>query len=104
MSTAAEVLAFPLWTSTNHRINLSVFSDAKRKVATSISGKTVKVVIYDPSTSTYSYTATAVSASLGTAYITLTGSNHTTAGTATLQVRVDDITKNEYTATFKAKL
>ena len=104
MSTYVETVPFPLFTSTNHRINLAFYSDGKRKTAKSISGKTIRFVMSDPSGATYSYAATAISATLGTAYITLTGSQHTTAGTATVQVTVDGIPKQEFSIPVKAKL
>jgi len=100
---AAEIVRKPLYTGANHRIDYKVTSDADGKVPTDISAMTIKLLLTDPDGTTYSYTGTNDSGTGGTGYWTLSGANHSTAGTATAQAHIDNIPKAEYVFEFRAK-
>ena len=104
MARAAITIQRPLYTSTDHRIDIAVFSDENHANPQSISGVAVTLVIKDAGGTAKTYTATAISASAGTAYVTITGASHTTPGTASFQCALDGIPKESYTATFITKL
>lgn len=105
MATAAIPVPTPLWTSEDARIDLSLFTDRQRKVSpANASGSAIRLVLEAPSGATVSYAATGISASVGTFYVNLTGTNHTEAGNWNAQLRQDGITKQDYVIEFRTRI
>jgi len=103
-ATAAINVPMPLFTSTDHRIDCVVEDSTTDSGRHDITGEVIKLLIVDPGGTTYSYTLTHGTEAEGEGYFTLTGSNHTTAGSASSQIQIDGIPKGEYTLTFRAIL
>lgn len=93
----------PFFTNSNHRVDLIFFSDESYTTRLNITGKTVKVLIDDGTTRTYTVSSHDDAAN-GETHVTLTGSNHVTAGDADVQVLVDDIPKRDYIIEFRTRL
>ena len=98
------IIKKPLFISIAQRLDIRVYSDAQKKKAQSIVGKTVTVKVKDAGGTTETYTATATNATLGKAYITITAASHTTVGTVDMQVLVDGIPKRRFKGEFVSGL
>ena len=103
-ATAAINIPAPLFTSTNHRIDCIVEDSTTSSGRHDITGEVIKLLIVDPGGTTRSYTLTHGTEAEGEGYFTLTGSQHTTVGSANAQIQIDAIPKGEYTLTFREKL
>jgi len=99
----ADIVGTPLFTSSNMTIQYRVYQDEQRKEPMDITGKVLALLITDPGGTTYSYTGSNDSGAGGTGEWTLSGSNHTTVGTATAQAHMDGIPKSEFELEFRAK-
>ena len=101
----AKTIRQPLFTSSNHPIEIIVYDDNSYTDRHNLTGKTVKLLLKDAGgtmrTNTVSSHDDAVN---GETHVTLTGANHITAGDADAQVLLDDVPKAEFTIEFRTLL
>jgi hypothetical protein len=106
MSTAdgPKLVRRPLFTGSNHPVDIVVYTDANFTTRMDITGKTVKVLINDNGTTRTYLVSSHDDPTQGETHITLIGTNHQNAGDWTVQVLLDDVPKQDYTVTFRTLL
>lgn len=89
VANAPSIIKDPVPIGIDAQLNFVVYSDRLLKTVKSLSGVTLTGQVKDPDGTWYDYSGTVDVAASGTAHITLTNAQHTTAGTAELRLLAD---------------